>query len=227
VARLGVGGLLALIAASILAGCSQPAKSDNLTPSPSPSSSAAQAPFAYPWIPYPGKQPASGPMPTPLVATVACTLAALQVTSSSGGAYHGDVVTSINFSNTSSTACYMAGTPAAIQLTLSSGVAESVALGQAVTQPTVTLGPGQENAILLFGSSALCAVSEIPPAPATSAIITLPNGDAWTITASIYVRCGTPSVVVPLSASAGPPATPEPATATSPAVVAGVPSPAS
>jgi hypothetical protein len=123
-ARLGVGGLVAVIATSMLAGCSQPAKSGNLTPSPSP----AQAPVPYAPIPYPGKPTPSGPLPTPPpAATVACTLADLQVTGWSGG-YLGDVRESVDFTDTSSAACYIAGAPA-IQLTLSSGGVEPVALG--------------------------------------------------------------------------------------------------
>lgn len=207
--RLGVDGLVALIAASMLAGCSQLPNSDNLSPSPS----SAQAP-----IPYPGKPTPSEPLPTPPAATVACTLADLQVTGWSG-AYLGDVTESVDFTDTSSAACYMAGAPA-IQLTLSSGGVEPVALGQFATL-TVDVQPGQ-SALLLFGSSALCATSETLPAPATSAIITLTNGDAWTLTEPMYVGCGSPSVVV-FGASAGTPPTPGMATATSPAVVAGVP----
>jgi hypothetical protein len=218
---LATGVVSMAAAASIIVGVA--AVHSHLTAStapPSTTSAPAQAP-----TPYPGKPTPSGAIPTPLpAATVACALADLEVESSSGGAYHGDAVVSILFTNTSSTACYIAGTPSAIQLTLSSGVVESVALGQAMT-PTVTVEPGQ-LAGLSFGSSAMCSSEPLPAQP-TSMIVTLANGAAWTITEAMNVGCGAPSVVVPLAASAGTPPTPGPATATSPAVVAGVPSSAS
>ena len=177
----------------------------------------AQAP-----TPYPGKPTPSGPIPTPLPpATVACTLGDLEVAGWPGG-YLGDETESVEFTNTTSTACYMAGAPA-IQLTLGSGVVESVALGQFAT-PTVDIEPGQ-SALLLFGSSGMCMASETPPAQPTSAIVALANGNAWAIAESMEVGCGVPSVVV-FGASAGTPPTGV-AVGVGPDVVAGVPLPAS
>ncbi|MGA8017174.1 MAG: hypothetical protein WCB85_14805 [Candidatus Dormiibacterota bacterium] len=205
-----------IAAAVVLAGCA--AAHSHLTTSAAPRPSTSRPAQAS--TPYPGKPTPSGPLPTPPpAAMVACTLADLQVTGWSGG-YLGDVTESVDFTDNSSAACNIAGAPT-IRLTLSSGGLEPVALGQFATL-TVDVQPRQ-SALLLFGSSALCVASEPPPAPATSAIITLTDGDAWIITGPMYVGCGAPSVVV-FGASAGTPPTPGIATATSPAVVAGVPS---
>ncbi len=206
-----------------LAGCGGAAPSASTAAaahSASPSQSLAPTPAPHAPVPYAGKPTPSGPMPTPPpAATVACTLDDLEVAGWPGG-YLSDETESVEFTNTTSNACYMAGTPA-IQLTRSPGVVQAVPPGQFAAL-TVDVEPGQ-SALLLFGSSGMCAASETPPAQPTSVMVRLANGDAWTITESMEVGCGAPSVVV-FGASAGTPPSSGMATATSPAVVAGVPS---
>jgi hypothetical protein len=105
---LGVGGLLAVILASTLAGCSQTTAAQGSAPSkpspaPSPPASSGVTPFATP-------SPSTSPT-TAVVAAAACTSSQLQIAFLGVSGAAGNVTLEFEVRNAGSAACELSGWP--------------------------------------------------------------------------------------------------------------------
>jgi hypothetical protein len=166
-----------------------------------PGTSAAAA-GVIPWADVPGT-----PLSTAASTSAArpCAAADLDIVAGRAGAFRGQATQELDARDRSADACFLAGVPQG--LVPNAGARSRVSSGEFAAQ-RVDLVPGS-SAIVLIGTPTACAASG-QPIVGSSVQLTLPNGDAVTVSGTrIDTECGAPAVVAfepvsPPDAAAGP-----------------------
>lgn len=136
--------------------------------------------------------PAATPTRSPTT-TTECMAGDFKVGNGGGGAYQGDAVYSMVLLNISGAACVVNAAPS-MTVTLQSGAAEQVMLGNPAPYHGVTVGPGQILHVMI-GTSAFCSNPSTPQA-ASSLTVDLPGGSLVDNGAMLNLECGAPNVLI-------------------------------
>jgi hypothetical protein len=156
--------------------------------------SAAAAGGAIPWVDVPGTPQSPAGSTT---AARQCAAADLDIVAGRAGAFRGQATQELDVRDRAADACFLAGVPQG--QVPNAGARSRLSSGEFAAQ-RVDLVPGS-SAIVLIGTPTACAASG-QPIVGSSVQLTLPNGDAVTVSGTrIDTECGAPAVVAFESAS--------------------------